>query len=406
MSPSQDIRTPGVYVDEITARIQPINGIPTSTAAFVGPTLRGPTGTVPELLTSFAQFEALYGNVSNLTFPGLSAQSISNYMALAVLAFFENGGQQLYVARVIAAKEGTPPAADDYRNALGTLEGLHDVSIIAAPGSTVFGGDAGAHPTPNQAAPIYAELIAHVSRPGAYRFAVLDPPPECSTSDIQAIRSQIDSTNAALYYPWVLIANSQVNLEAPAPITVPPSGFICGIYARVDAQRGVFKAPANEALLGAIGFERTISDSEANMLNGIGINCLRFFPGQGNLVWGARTTSSDPEWKYVNIRRYLTYLERSIDSGTQWVVFEPNDPILWASVTEQINDFLTAEWRKGALVGTKPSDAFFVRCNSSTMTQDDIDNGRLICMIGVAPIRPAEFVIFRIGKFAASSKTL
>jgi hypothetical protein len=142
------------------------------------------------------------------------------------------------------------------------------------------------------------------------------------------------------------------------------------------------------------------------MLNGLGINCLRSFPGQGNLVWGARTTSSDPEWKYVNIRRYLTYLERSIDSGTQWVVFEPNDPILWASVTEQINDFLTAEWRKGALVGTKPSDAFFVRCNSSTMTQDDIDNGRLICMIGVAPIRPAEFVIFRIGKFAASSKTL
>ena len=153
---------------------------------------------------------------------------------------------------------------------------------------------------------------------------------------------------------------------------------------------------------GALRFERDLTKENQDLLNPQGVNCLRFFPGRGNLLWGARTASADPEWKYVNVRRYFIYLERSIDLGTQWVVFEPNGEPLWANVRQTVTAFLTNEWRNGALLGTKPEEAFFVRCDRSTMTQNDLDNGRLICEIGVAAVRPAEFVIFRIGQKTAS----
>jgi phage tail sheath protein FI len=323
---------------------------------------------------------------------------VRNYVALAARAFFDNGGQQLYIARATSphGSNAALPTAADYAAALKTLEGLSDVSVVAAPGGAVAGASGMA-----SVAPIHAALIAHVSRPGTYRFAVLDPPPGCSTSDVEALRAQANSNNAALYYPWVTIANPQIMRKPLATISVPPSGFLCGIYARVDSQRGVFKAPSNEVLVGATGFERTLTSADSEMLNPLGVNCLRSFPGKGNLVWGARTTSSAPEWKYVNLRRYFLYLERSIDRGTQWVVFEPNGDALWASVRQAVSNFLYNEWRSGALLGTKPQDAFFVKCDRTTMTQDDIDNGRLICLIGVAPMKPAEFVIFRIGQLTA-----
>ncbi|RMH34166.1 MAG: phage tail sheath family protein, partial [Nitrospirae bacterium] len=185
---------------------------------------------------------------------------------------------------------------------------------------------------------------------------------------------------------------------------LPPSGFVCGIYARNDVQRGVHKAPANEIVRGALRFETDINFAQQEVLNPLGINCLRSFPGRGLRVWGARTISSDPEWKYVNVRRYFNYLEHSVDRGTQWAVFEPNGERLWANIRETVSSFLYNEWISGALLGKNTDEAFFVRCDRSTMTQNDLDNGRLICLIGVAVLKPAEFVIFRIGQKTADSR--
>jgi phage tail sheath protein FI len=214
------------------------------------------------------------------------------------------------------------------------------------------------------------------------------------------MRAQFDSSYAALYYPWVRVLDPLTG----QPIFVPPSGFVAGIYARNDIERGVHKAPANKVVRLALGFERLLNKAQQEVLNPEGINCFRFFEGRGNRLWGARTISSDPEWKYVNVRRYFAYLEHSIDKGTQWAVFEPNGDPLWANVRRTIEDFLLNEWQGGALLGDKPEKAFFVRCDRSTMTQNDLDNGRLICLIGVAPLKPTEFVIFRIGQWTADRK--
>jgi phage tail sheath protein FI len=195
------------------------------------------------------------------------------------------------------------------------------------------------------------------------------------------VRSRIDSKYAALYHPWVVVQNP---LQSGQEIALPPSGFICGIYARNDAERGVHKAPANEVVRNVLRFESDINFAEQGSLNPLGVNCLRFFPGRSYRVWGARTVSSDPEWKYVNVRRYFNYLESSIDRGTQWVVFEPNGETLWKNVRETVSGFLYNEWRSGALLGSTPKEAYFVRCDRSTMTQNDFDNGRLICLIGAA----------------------
>jgi uncharacterized protein len=166
----------------------------------------------------------------------------------------------------------------------------------------------------------------------------------------------------------------------------------------------VHKAPANEVVRGALGFEVMLNKGQQDVLNPEGINCFRFFEGRGNRLWGARTASSDPEWKYVNLRRYFAYLERSIERGTQWVVFENNSEPLWANVRRTIEDFLFNEWKQGHLMGDKPESSYFVKCDRTTMTQNDFDNGRLVCLIGVAPVRPAEFVIFRIGQWTGDAK--
>ena len=215
------------------------------------------------------------------------------------------------------------------------------------------------------------------------------------------MRGRLDSTYAAIYFPWVSVLDPITRRE----INLPPSGFVAGIYARNDINRAVWKAPANEVINLALDFEQRLNKAQQDVLNPEGVNCLRFFEGRGFRVWGARTISSDPEWKYVNLRRYFAYLEHSIDRGTQWAVFEPNGERLWANIRETVSDFLYSEWVSGALLGASPKEAFFVRCDRSTMTQNDLDNGRLICLIGVAAIKPAEFVIFRIGQKTADSRS-
>ncbi|MDM0018118.1 phage tail sheath family protein [Variovorax saccharolyticus] len=584
---------PGVYVEETSFRAKSIEGVGTSTTAFVGPTRRGPLGGVPELVTSLPDFERIYGSLENLALGDVSdAARRLNFVAHAARAYFDNGGSRLYVVRTLntaalasgallsggadaenaairarfagaayngrvlfreaarpatvrtlgtapagsllsirvddtetlytgsgatwldngntalslagLAAEDTPGGADavanlvtlavdvidadgyaqswdelgyapahprwlgtvlaqnpanradalanlvaaqigsgvsafelaaavralpavvgdtdgrrllvlaggtdgnapitgaegtagSYADALATLSGLEDVSIVAAPGSSAY-ADAQA---------IQGALIGHAERRRAYRIAVLDCEPNQTPGGMRIARGRIDSRYAALYYPWVIVSNPLARPgrdDIPREIALPPSGFVAGIYARNDTQRGVYKAPANEVVTGALRFESDINFAQQELLNPIGVNCLRYLSGRGYRVWGARLASSDPEWKYVSDRRYFNYLEASIDRGTQWAVFEPNGERLWANVRQTISDYLYNEWRGGALLGTTTEEAYFVRCDRTTMTQNDLDNGRLICLIGVAIIKPAEFVIFRIGQKTADAR--
>jgi phage tail sheath protein FI len=292
--------------------------------------------------------------------------------------------------------QGRADPTQDYSTGFKQFEAIEDISIVAAPGSTWHYQDARI----DDVNAITNLLIAHAAFM-RYRIAVIDPPEGQTIADVRKLKAKLDSKHAALYYPWVKVFDPITRQT----IKLPPSGFVAGIYARNDSERAVYKAPANEVLRGAIGFETLINTAQQEVLNPEGINCLRFFEGRGYRLWGARTLSSDPEWKYVNIRRYFAYLERSIDKGTQWAVFEPNGEALWANVRATIRDFLVNEWANGALLGDKPEKAFFVRCDRSTMTQNDLDNGRLICLIGVAPLKPAEFVIFRIGQWTADRQS-
>jgi uncharacterized protein len=298
--------------------------------------------------------------------------------------------------------DGDMPSAEDYRgnqmdamkSGLAALEDLEDISIVAAPGYSF-----GYIDDRRRAEAIQAHLIGHAERM-RYRIAVLDAPDEADIADIRAFRGRIDSKYAALYYPWVTVLDPFTQRE----LNLPPSGFVAGIYARNDVEHGVQKAPANEVVRSAIGFEFLLNKAQQEVLNPEGINAFRFFEGRGYRLWGARTVTSDPEWKYVNLRRYFAYLQRSIDKGTQWVVFESNGDTLWANVRRTVEDFLFNEWKSGRLMGLTPDEAYFVKCDRTTMTQNDIDNGRLICLIGVSPLRPAEFVIFRIGQKLLESR--
>ena len=258
--------------------------------------------------------------------------------------------------------EGKSDPTKLYSTGLKQFEEIEDISIVAAPGTTWDYKDT----AQKNANATTALLIAHAEKM-RYRIAVLDCAQGQTISDVRNMRAKIDSKHAALYYPWIKIMDPITRLEAD----FPPSGFVAGIYARNDVERGVWKAPANEVVRLATGFESNISKAQQEVLNPEGINCFRFFEGRGNRLWGARTISSDPEWKYVNVRRYFAYLERTIEKGTQWAVFEPNGDQLWANVRRTIEDFLLNEWQSGALLGTKPEQAYFVRCDRSTMSQND-----------------------------------
>ncbi len=280
------------------------------------------------------------------------------------------------------------------KNGLLAFEAVEDISIVAAPGySDGYATDS------DRVLAVQNALINHCEKM-RYRIAVLDTPPNLLPTEAVGFRNLRSSKYAALYYPWITIADPL----GDGRLNLPPSGFITGIYARNDNDHAVFKAPANEVIRLAIDFEQRINKSQQELLNPNGVNCLRFFEGHGFLVWGARTISDDSEWKYVNLRRYFAYLEHSIDRGTQWVVFENNGQQLWDNVRRTVEDFLYNEWKMGGLMGDKPEQAFFVRCDLSTMTQNELDTGRLVCLIGVAPVRPAEFVIFRIGQITATGK--
>jgi phage tail sheath protein FI len=259
------------------------------------------------------------------------------------------------------------------------------VSIMAVPGVV----------DPN----VQLMLVAHCENL-ASRFAVLDMPKDAKKmDDIIAHREIVDSNYAAMYHPWLEVFDPLDKKN----MAIPPSGSVIGIYARSDTSRGVHKAPANETVRACVGLDCQFNKGEQDILNPKGVNLIRSFPGQGIRVWGARTASSDPSWKYINVRRLFIFIEESIKANTNWAVFEPNDEVLWVRVKRTIDVFLTGLWRTGALAGSAPSEAFFVNCGRNTMSQDDIDNGRLVCVIGIAPVKPAEFVIFRISQKTGDS---
>jgi len=303
----------------------------------------------------------------------------------------------------LQAYQGQPAARDPVSHLTTPASGLEsfadidEISMVAAPGYSFSYND-----NPARADGIAEALIEHCEIRMKYRVALLDAPDDFIVSEVQTFRGKFDSSYGALYYPWLKIIDP-LDPAARREIVVPPSGYVAGICARSDVASGVSKAPANEIPLGAIDLEQMLNKAQQDVLNPIGINCFRFFPGRGIRLWGARTISSDPSWKYLSTRRYFNYVEHSIDKGTQWVVFEKNDEVTWANVRRTVWDFLYNEWKNDALMGTKPEQAFFVRCDRSTMTQNDLDNGRLICLVGIAVIKPAEFVIFRIGQFTADA---
>jgi hypothetical protein len=272
------------------------------------------------------------------------------------------------------------------RTGLAAFEEIDDIQIVCAPDEVNATDYAG----------LTGELRTHCENMGD-RFAVLQGE---RGVDIDGLRPPVDSDYAAYYVPWIEVIDPETN----APVLVPPGGHVAGIYARSDTERGVHKAPANEIVRGAQELQLNITKEEQEGLNPVGVNVIRSFPGRGIRVWGARTTSSDALWKYLNVRRLFLYVEESIEEGTQWAVFEPNDQRLWARVRQSVSNFLTSVWRDGALMGTTPEEAFYVTCDRTTMTQDDIDNGRLIVEIGIAPVKPAEFVIFRITQTAGGSE--
>jgi phage tail sheath protein FI len=512
---------PGVYVEEVASSQKVLSAAATAIAAFVGFTERAPSddpadpeGLAPRLVTSWSQFEQLYGGFA----PGCM-------LPLSVYGYFQNGGAIAYICRVPNSKPaGVPsqrslPAAD---RALGlpvtvtSLEPDADIAIAVEPHDTgaddsdgpapftinviekgevvesypnltLDGGDRNAATVVNatstrvkvdvkvaknvdlasmldllkpgtypleKAAPVsvavqgksfagsesarrginglavaedvtmvvvpdlataarkedgtldlnlwkavQTSLIAHCELNGN-RMAVLDAPPGMTPQQIKEWRSETamyDSAFAALYYPWIKVENP-IGVNGDREVFVPPSGHIAGLWARTDDSRGVWKAPANDTIRGCLDIERSITQNEQSLLNPIGINCIRPFGTRGIRVWGARTLSSDTDWRYINVRRLFNMIETTIMEGTQFAVFEPNDVTLWEGVSRTLTGFLRGLWSAGALFGESAEQAFYVKCDAETNPPESIDQGKLVVEVGIAPVKPAEFVVFRISQ--------
>lgn len=517
---------PGVYIEEIERGPRPIEGVPTSTAAFLGEAERG--SITPRLVTSYKDYQRWFGDVFDR----------NKFLPDTVNGFFENGGKRVYISRIVgngattasaafgdfivrAAGPGTwgtrvfakiepsttrdrdgnsigfalrlaywpannepfdpftpegrrrlprPSHIDEFddlvldetspdfygkrvpfidldkgesnqgpeSSALGVLVRNAGVAsgVRPADGAQILAGGAddpaalgpddytglrdGGRQTeqgltaleldpyrevalvyaPNVSVDIVSRVVSHCERM-RFRFAAIDSDKnQINASALDPRTTHVESQYAAFYYPWIVTSDPR----SGARKLVPPGGHVLGVYARTDSERGVFKAPANDVVRGALALEYDIDDNTHDVLNPRGVNVIRSFPGRGIRVWGARTLSANSLWKYVPVRRLFIFLERSIYEGTQFVVFEPNDDRLWARVVDTIRLFLRGQWRLGALFGRTEQEAFFITCDRTTMSQDDILNGRLICEIGIAPVRPAEFVVFRIFQHTAEAQ--
>ena len=383
----QTYRSPGVYKQE--AFLAPPPALQTGVPAFVGfaAPLSGAAAKInrPVALNRKDEFATLFSSPGN------------GFLADAIAGFFDNGGRRCYV---VAAEFGGDPA-QSLVNGVAALGPLDDIDIVAVPDASALQAD-DVTPDKPSIARVQAETLAHCAERGD-RFAILDALKGASVEDVMdqckhLVLGQQEPINGALYYPW-LIGSS-------ASRSIPPSGHIAGVYGRSDAKAGVFKAPANEEIVGALDLERQIDNSVQDKLNPARVNCLRAFPGRGIRVWGARTLGSAPadEWLYVNVRRLFLTLRRWIDLNMRWVAFEPNDARLWVRVQRELTTYLIKLQTVGALKGTTPAEAFFVKCDAENNPPDLRDLGQVVIEIGLAPLAPAEFVIVRIVRSASGAQ--
>ena len=400
--------TPGIYIEEMSTGSKPIETVGASIAAFIG-VAPNPKARPHEAfgINNWTQFIKEYS----------ADGATSTPLSLAVYGFFQNGGGRCYIVNVGPDKELVGDGKK--RKGIETLEEVDEVAIVAAPGFS----DAASYDT----------ILSHCERLQD-RVAVLDAPENGEGFSITQLKDVATSGPAkpkktpagatapaepvtpagglkprtsdrgfgAYYFPWLVVRDPFSPKEL---VNVPPSGHIAGIYARTDATRGVHKAPANETVRGALDLTYNVTREEQGLLNSNGVNCIRQFVTQGIRVWGARTLAdSASEWRYLNVRRLFNQIEESIANGTRWVVFEPNDRSLWKSIRRDITAFLMLQWRQGALMGATPEEAFFVQCDEETNPPEVIDSGTVVTVIGIAPVKPAEFVIFRIGQSAAGAQ--
>jgi phage tail sheath protein FI len=371
--------SPGVYVEEVDRGTKPLEMVGTSTVGFIGESAVGPVNH-PILCTNWSQFTKHFGDFKN-----------SKYLAHAVYGFFNNGGGRCFIVNVgddvdadakkKAAKYIGKDSGPGTRTGLKAFDDLDDINVIAAPGQTD---------------PAIQDAVLSHCENARYRFAILDSPEVIEKGGVDKLVKPRDSKYGAYYFPWL-----EVYDPYKGNVFMPPSGYMAGVYARSDAERGVHKAPANEIVRGALGLKYGITKGEQDLLNPKGINCIRSFPNRGIRVWGARTVSSDASWRYINVRRLFNMVEQSIEIGTQWAVFEPNDHRLWKRVSRDITAFLLRLWRQGALFGKTPEEAFYVKCDEETNPAEVVDAGQLIVEVGMCPVKPAEFVVFRIGQMPA-----
>ena len=389
--------SPGIYVEEVPSGARPIGAVGTSTAGFVG-VAPDPGARVDEAVAvnSWSDFLRIFASGDNPP---------STPLARAVFGFLDNGGTRCFV--VNTGEGGQVSGAGRRRGGVQVLETIDEVAIVAAPG----------YSDPAS----YEALLSHCEGLRD-RVAILDPP--------EAVDDITDLTRVALgkggkpaaeggpptegslrprqsdygtvYFPWLRVRDPFTG----EVVSTPPSGHMAGIWARTDALRGVHKAPANEPVRGAVDLTYLVTRPEQDVLNPKGVNCIRYFSGEGIRVWGARTLAAEAsEWRYVNVRRLFNMLEESIAGGTRWMVFEPNDPTLWRSIRRDIGAFLTRVWRDGALLGRTPEEAFFVKCDEETNPADVRDAGIVVAIIGVAVVKPAEFVVFKLSQWAGGTET-
>ena len=385
--------SPGVYVEEVPSGSAPIAGVSTSTAGFIGLVPDGatmpklPDGTAytlapvgePQLVTNFTEFTSKFGEVS-------ARVDANSALGHAVRGYFLNGGTRLWVVRVAALVAGE--TSDPIDGALEALESVDEVALVAAPIKPPQGVDAA------RVRAIQEKLLDHCERLGD-RFAILDCAEEVPVITADAILKVRESTYGAIYFPWIDITGKGDY--------APPSGHLAGMYGRVDATRGVHKAPANEVLRGALGLKYRVGKPIQDELNPRGVNALRLF-GNSIKVWGARTLKPGDEFTYINIRRLFNFLRESIDEGLQWAVFEPNTSDLWAKIVRNVSAFLTNVWSSGALFGNTPDQAFYVKCDDETNPPRIRDLGQVVTEIGVSVVKPAEFVIFRLSQRSQAGK--
>ncbi len=394
--------SPGVYVEEVDAGPRPIEAVGTSTAGFVG-TAPNPDARVDEAvaINNWSQF------LREFVRDGDKGTDLAN----AVYGFFLNGGSRCYVVNTKA--DG---AIAGKGRGLDALAAIDEIAIIAAPGRT----DTGSQNALLDAAESLKDRVAILDAPARVddvevltRASDGGAPPAAAGEGDAAPAGRAkgpkpglrprdsDGGYGACYFPWL---RGRDAIDPDQLVSIPPSGHMAGIYARTDSERGVHKAPANVTIRGAQGLTQMLTRAEQDVLNPVGVNCIRFFTREGVRVWGARTLApSASNWRYLNVRRLFNMIEESIAINTRWVVFEPNAGPLWKDIQRDVGAFLTLLWRQGALAGARPEDAFFVKCDAETNPPEVVDAGQVVVVIGIAPVKPAEFVIFRIGQTAVGS---